>query len=235
VDDDGELSYDGRVLPELSNVELVARLRKSGCTGMLWLRAVDRFVSCGVRTLRRQIADGSVNPKLVELRRPVHLSSTEREHLRAHPEERDDLVLDAVFAGLVLLRDRGIIDGGWDPAKGADLMTYFVNACLLGLSNPVGTWRTRRAALLRTVASDPDDLAAVLADLDADPSLSVQDDAGLEALLATLPPEIADVARLVACEGVTWAEASRRRGVSPRLVEGHLRRYRRRPRRAEDD
>lgn len=235
MDDDGGPSYDGRVLPELSNVELVARLRKSRCTGVLWTRAVDRFVSCGVRTLRKQIADGSVNAKLVELRRPVHLTIVEREHLRAHPDERDDLVLDAVFAGLLLLRDRGILDGRWDPAKGADLMTYFVNACLLGLPNPVGTWRTRRAAQPRITASDPDDLAAAFADLEADPALRSQDGADLEALLATLPPEIADVARLVACEGMTWAEACRRHGVNPRVVEGHLRRYRRRPRRTEAD
>lgn len=232
--DDGPPPSGGRVLAELSNVELVARLQKNGCTGILWVRAVDALVSCGVRTLRRQVTDGTVNAKLDALRRPVHLTGAERDHLRAHPEELDDLVLDAVLTGLVLLRDRAILDGRWDPGKGADLMTYFVNGCLLGFPNPVGAWRTRRARAPRTVEYTADD-AAVLADLAADPSLRAQDAAALEALLATFPAEIAGVARLVACDGVTWAEACRRHGVSPRTVERHLRRYRRRSRATEDD
>jgi hypothetical protein len=232
--DDGVPPSGGRVLAELSNVELVARLQKSGCTGVLWTRAVDVLVSYGVRTLRRQVADGTVNAKLDELRRPVHLTGAERDHLRAHPEELDDLVLDAVLAGIVLLRRRTIVDGRWDPGKGADLMTYFVNGCLLGLPNPVGTWRTRRARMPRTVDYTADD-AAVLADLAADPSLRAQHVADLETLIATLPVEIAGVARLVACDGVTWAEACRRHGVSPRVVERHLHHYRRRSRPTEND
>jgi DNA-directed RNA polymerase specialized sigma24 family protein len=60
-----------------------------------------------------------------------------------------------------------------------------------------------------------------------DPSLRALDDAALDALLASLPPQIARVARTVACDGITWAAACRRHSVSPRMVEGHLRRLRR--------
>ena len=141
----------GQVLPAVSNLELVARLRKNGCSGVLWLQTVDRLVGYGVGTLHRLLLDGSINAKLARLGRPVQLSAAELEHLAVSQEERDDLVRDAVFTGLLLLRDRGITDGTWSPERGADLMTYFVNACLLALPNIVGSWRTRRAKTPPTV------------------------------------------------------------------------------------
>ena len=235
--DDGEPSHSGRVVPELSNLELVVRLRKCRCTGVLWLRAVDRVVSYGTCTLRRQLLDGSVNAKLARLGRPVQLSAPEREYLRGHLTERDDLVQDAVFAGLLLLRDRAILGVEWDPARGADLMTYFVNGCLLSLANPIRDWRRHRTVTVTTVAYDAADLDALTA-LDAlhgDPAWGVHDRAALDDLLAQLPPTITEVARSVAYDGLNWADACRRHRVSPRVVEGHLRRYRRRHRRLEED
>lgn len=238
--DDADPSHDGRVVPELSNLELVERLRRTCCTGVLWLRTVDRVVSYGTGTLRRQLIDGSVNTKLARLGRPVRLSPAEREHLYAHPLERDDLVQDAVFAGLLLLRDHGIMAGGWDPAKGADLMTYFVNGCLLSLPNPLRDWRKHRTAGVATVVHDAADLDALAALAafgapDGDPAWDVHDRAALEELLAALPQPIVDVARSVACDGLSWADACRRHPISPRVVEGHLRRYRRRHRAPEED
>ena len=235
--DDIEPSHGGRTLPELSNLELVSRLQMSRCSGVLWIRTVDRVVSYGTGTLRRQLLDGSINTKLARLRCPVQLSTAEREHLRGHPVECDDLVQDAVFAGLLRLRDRGILGGEWDPAKGADLMTYFVNGCLLALPNPIRDWRKHRTAALPTIVYDAADLDALaaLSSPDGDPARDVHDRAALEELLAGLPPEIVDVARGVACDGLSWADACRRHGVSPRVVEGHLRRYRQRHRRPEED
>jgi hypothetical protein len=215
----------GQVLPAVSNLELVVRLRKSGCSGVLWLQTVDRLVGYGVGTLHRLLLDGSINAKLARLGRPVQLSAAELEHLAASQEERDDLVRDAVFTGLVLFRDRGIADGTWSPERGADLMTYFVNACLLALPNIVGSWRTRRARTPPIVPHHVElESFAMAGD---DPSLRALDDAALDALLASLPPQIARVARTVACDGITWAAACRRHSVSPRMVEGHLRRLRR--------
>ena len=86
--DDAEPSHGGRILPELSNIELVARLQMSRCTGVLWLRTADRVVSYGTGTLRRRLLDGSINTKLARLRCPVQLSTAEREHLRIHLLER---------------------------------------------------------------------------------------------------------------------------------------------------
>jgi DNA-directed RNA polymerase specialized sigma24 family protein len=234
--DDAESPHGSRVVPELSNLDLVGCLKQNGCTGVLWLRTVDRVVSYGTGTLRRQMVDGSVNSKLARLRCPIRLGPSEREHLRAHPHERDDLVQDAVFAGLVRLRDRGILGGEWDPAKGADLMTYFVNGCLLSLPNPMREWRRQRTAAVPTITYDAADLDALraLTSLEADPVWSIQDRDALEELLAGLPPTIVDVARSVACDGLNWADACRRHRLSPRLVEGHLRRYRRRYRRPEE-
>ena len=235
--DDGDPSHSGRILPELSNLELVVRLRKCRCTGVLWLRTVDRVVSYGTGTLRRQLLDGSVNVKLAELGRPMHLSVAERDYLRTHLAERDDLVEDAVFGGLLLLRERAVLGVEWDPARGADLMTYFVNGCLLNLLNPVRDWRHHRRAVVSTVAYDGVDLDAldVLGSPHGDPAWDVHDRAALEDLLAALPPTITEVARSVACDGLSWADACRRHRVSPRAVEGHLRRYRRRHCRLEED
>lgn len=235
--DDAEPSHGGRILPELSNVELVARLRTSRCTGVLWLRTADRVVTYATGTLRRQLLDGSINTKLARLRCPVQLGIVEREHLRAHPVERDDLVQDAVFAALLRLREHGILGGEWDPAKGADLMTYFVNGCLLALPNPLRDWRRHRTPGLPTVVYDAADIDALaaLSSPDSDPARDVHDRAALEELLAGLPPEIVDIARSVACDGLSWADACRRHRVSPRVVEGHLRRYRRRHHRPEED
>lgn len=235
MDDEG--SHGGRVLPELSNVELVTRLRTEGCAGVLWLRTAERMIGYATGTLRGRLHDGSINTKLARLGCPVRLSHLEQEHLRTHLTDRDDLVQDAVFAGLLRLRDHGILGDQWDPAKGADLMTYFVNGCVLNLPSPLRRWRTRRAATLPVIAYEPADLEA-LAALDSpttDPALVAHDRAALQLLLDELPPEIVGPARRVAHDGLTWADACRREGMSPRVVEGHLRRYRRGTSRSEEN
>ncbi len=225
----------GRVLPDLSNLELVALLRDRGFEGAQQAAAVARLVAYATGTLRRAVTDGSVNASLARLGRPVNLSEAERMYLGRDRERRDDMVTDAVAAGFVILRDRGIRNGGWDPSRGADLKTYFVTGCLLALPNLVRVWRRELAARVPSYPYDPADLA-VLAALDDDAAGGWIAAEELDALIDRLPEGIADVARRVAVEGVTWAQACRAEGMNPRVVEGRMRRYRTKhqPRRPEE-
>lgn len=219
----------GRIFPELSNVELAERLKTRRCTGLLWLATVDCLVGYGRATLHRQIGDGTVNAKTRQLRRPVELTEAEREYLREHPEKRDDLVNEAAATGLRLFRDRGILGGEWDPERGADVKTYFVNGCLLGLATPVDTWRRTRSRSVPTISYDPTlpSVLAALAALDGDPTVPPASDADLDAILAAWPADLAAVARTVAVDDVSWRSACRRHHVDPRRLERHLAAYRR--------
>lgn len=219
----------GRIFSELSNVELAERLKTRHCTGLLWLGTVDCLVGYGRATLRRQIRDGTVELRTRQLRRTVQLTESEREYLHEHPEKRDDLVNEAVATGLRLFRDRGILGGEWDPEKGADMKTYFVNGCLLGLATPVDMWRRTRSRSVPTISYDPTlpSVLAALAALDGDPALRLANGAELDTFLAAWPSDLVAVARTVAVEDVSWRSACRRHHVDPRRLERHLAAYRR--------
>lgn len=88
-----------------------------------------------------------------------------------------------------------------------------------------------------TVAYDDSDLDVLVAQRspDGDPAREVHDRLALDELLAGLPAPVVDAARSVAHGGLSWADACRQQGISPRVVEGHLRRYRHRRAALEED
>lgn len=56
-------------------------------------------------------------------------------------EDAESLADETVVLALTAFRDKVLVPGKWDPAKGASLRTFFVGQCLLQFSNVYKRWR----------------------------------------------------------------------------------------------
>lgn len=157
--------------------------------------------------------------------RPLHPSDDERDHLRRHRDEAEDLVADALAMGLRLLQANALAGvQKWSRAGDASLATYYVTACVLTFPTPFRRWsREFRRRPVPTPADDgafsrlsaPDDTESlVLSEIDARKRLD------------TMPPQVRTIVELKIA-GLTHSRIAERLGMpSGRAVEGVLRRYR---------
>jgi DNA-directed RNA polymerase specialized sigma24 family protein len=151
-------------------------------------------------------------------------------------DDHEDLAQEVVAAALPAFRQKALREGGWRPDGGASLKTYFA-----------GTLRYQFARVWRRRLRDKDRMAVVprqLAD-DLQPEAASPDPGPAETLLmrdevrralAAIPNEKTRMAVVLAEDGYQHEEIAELLGpdVSPRAVEGLLRRHRqRRPGRSE--
>lgn len=225
-DEDG--AADGFV-PGLSDAELVSRLQQEIPPGT-WRALTERGVAgYAIRTLHSSVLRGTVNSKLAALHRPVHLTDAEIARLRDRSDERSDLVNESVARGLRRFRDHGVLAGVWRPG-GASLRTYATNACFLELPNMVRGWRAHH----RNENSQPHQDLEEFETIGLLERLHPHDDLGypherraeLELVFRALEGELARAAWLRWQHDLTWAECAQHLGISPRVLEGQLRRFR---------
>lgn len=232
-------SPSSEVLSGLTDAELVAGLRRDGCTGVRWALARERLAGYAIGTLQRMFLDGTLIWHTTSLGRPVRFTEAEGADLRSNADDRANLVHEAVYQGLVLVHDEAVLGRKWDPARGASLSTYAVNACLLTLPNIARAWRTARKAVPPTASLDSADIRAAI---DAD-SRRAQPDiadrmvtaAEFEAEIARMHPDLQRAARLRCTTEQSWAEIAQALGLSPRVLEGLMHRHRKKYRRGTEE
>jgi DNA-directed RNA polymerase specialized sigma24 family protein len=183
------------------------------------------LVQYGLPILTAWVTSGKIFGECARRGRPVDATRREREFLRSHREDVDDLVGETLARSLVLLRSTAV-DGQkkWSMNGGATLGTYFITGCVMSFPNVFRPWSRefRRRPDIALAGEGP------IADLPSrdDPESETISDIMMRKRLAEMPSDVRKIMELK-LEGSSHVEVAARLGLrSGRAVEGILRRYR---------
>ncbi|MDQ2583282.1 RNA polymerase sigma factor [Saccharothrix yanglingensis] len=204
-----------------ADARLVEALRADGVQGSLWDRLVETLAAYGLPVVKAWIHSGRMFAESAHRGRPL-------EHSWAIDTEAvEDMAADTVVDAIRLFRER-IASGHWDSAQGTLLNTYFIGACVLSFPNVFRRHermhrRTERAVL----PSEPSTIEEMLDNLieTRSPEDLVVENVRIEWALKKLSGRAAEILYLSAHE-VSHEEIGERLGLTPRAVEGRLRRAR---------
>jgi DNA-directed RNA polymerase specialized sigma24 family protein len=131
VDPGRVFAREAEPLDRLSaDVELIDRLMWAGYDGPEWKLFRTALAQYGVAVLYRWTLSGRI---FVECERKGLGALPRRKH-----HDRDDalgIAGETVARAFLFFRDRVLVKGVWDPARGASVRTYFVGACVLHFPN----------------------------------------------------------------------------------------------------
>ncbi|MGW6732280.1 RNA polymerase sigma factor [Streptomyces sp. NPDC055013] len=190
-------------------------------------RFVTQLTQYALAIFKGWTASGEVFDKAARAARPIPTHKIDKSWGRA---DRLDVAAEAIAGGLKIFRTYALERKRWHPRGGASLTTYFVGACVLAFPAAYLNWFHQREHWRRVVIAvghdeDPQTLLdQIPAQQDSDPALQ----AALWDEIERLPIHDPRTRRcLYLCAlGFTQAEAGERVGLSPRAVEGRLRRLR---------
>ncbi|MDX8033684.1 sigma factor-like helix-turn-helix DNA-binding protein [Lentzea sp. BCCO 10_0856] len=205
---------------------LVQHFRESGLTGPRWDQFHRQLLGHGLTIVTKLVRSGAMFSRCGRHGRYLHQQEIS-------PQEAEELASDAVFDGFVYFRDRGLLGRQWSVEHGQPLTEYFVNACVLAFPNVYRRWQ-RRVSGWQDVR-----LVDSFASLDnivteGTPEDAVIEQAAANAAFAALSE---DNRRLLFLhdQGYSHAEIAELLRLTPRAVEGRIRRARQAVRRHPDE
>lgn len=154
ADQEQEQRVAARLARLQADQELVERLRRDGFAGKEYEVFKTTLVGYGYSVMQAWIGNGQIFQLVQELGRPVTCSDELKQHLRDDVDDQRDLAADTVARTLEPFLDRALRHGGWDPAKGANLTTYFVGALKREFPNAFRPWARERNVRIRQVPLD---------------------------------------------------------------------------------
>jgi DNA-directed RNA polymerase specialized sigma24 family protein len=215
--DDVARHPDGADVRTRKDEWLVLHFREHGFTGAVWDTFRTRFLGYGLGFVTPLILSGAMFSRC--RRRGLHLHQQP-----VLPQDAEELAMDVVQEGFRLFTERGLVQGRWS-GSGLALKQYFENACVLSFPNVYRKWqRARRdwddvelldawTGVERYMSSpSPEDVVVGRAVVDS-VFEHVGEDAGAVLFLAD--------------QNYTYAEMAEILRLTPRAVEGRLRRARR--------
>lgn len=118
--------------------ELVEELREAGFAGLHWNYYATELVKYGLAVLTAWTVRGVILEKVRRhafggLQPPLDDSLLDREVAAS-------LAGEVVAVSLTAFRNRVLIPGVWDPAKGASIKTFFIGQCLKQFPNIYKRW-----------------------------------------------------------------------------------------------
>jgi RNA polymerase sigma-70 factor (ECF subfamily) len=198
----------------ISDERLLEMLRDCGLHSPLGQKVYQRLLRYELAALTSWMSSGLIWEKISALTR-AKSGAVYPGRSNWSPQEADELRKDTVAQGLLEL-DK-IVFGGWDPALGAGLKTYFTTRCLwIFLNNYKKLLRAKKITLMppdeMPLAHQPDPQDVVVARATAREALS------------KLPREMQMILQLRA-EDYTNREIAELVGITEKAVEGRLHRY----------
>jgi RNA polymerase sigma factor (sigma-70 family) len=118
--------------------ELAAALRAAEYRGRDYELFANEIAKYGWAVIRGWIYKGQIRG---EVKRKGFGALEPEPRPGAMIEDAESLADETVVLALTAFRDKILIPGKWDPAKGASLRTFFVGQCLLQFSNVYKRWR----------------------------------------------------------------------------------------------
>lgn len=217
--------------------ELEAALRAGGFSGRDYDLFAIEIAKYGWAVIRGWIYKGQIAG---EVKRKGFGALEPEPRYGAMIEEAEGLADETVVLALTAFRDKVLVPGKWDPARGASLRTFFVGQCLLQFSNVYKRWRR-------------EELRSYAAPLDADFAREVEE---FERDLANLAPDVSEAAYvkdelrrafgritdhrarsafyLSVTHGLTHEEIGRKLGMTGKAVESAIARARQQARENRD-
>lgn len=171
------------------------------------------------------LVSGRIYRECARRGRPLNPTENERDHLRRHHEEVEELVADALATGLRLLQANAMAGTQkWSRTGDARLTTFYVTACVLTFPTTFRRWS--RELRGRPVPTPADDGTFARLTAPDDPESLVLSGIDMRKRLDAMPSQVRTIVELK-IDGLTHAQVAERLGLpSARAVEGALRRYR---------
>ncbi|MEU5609727.1 hypothetical protein AB0H03_13510 [Streptomyces sparsogenes] len=116
---------------------LVELLRRDGFQGPRYDKAAAGWWSYGWRIMVKWTGTGEVFARARQAGRPVPPSMITTTWSK---DDRYQVATDSVIAGMELFRQRGLLQGQWNPQGGASLTTYVVGATIRSFRPAYLTW-----------------------------------------------------------------------------------------------
>lgn len=115
---------------------LVQHFRESGLSGPRWNEFHRKLLGRGLDVVTNLVRSGAMFTRCGQQGRYLR-----RQEIP--PQEAEELASDAVYEGFVYFRERGLLGREWSEERGQPLFEYFVNACVLAFPNVYRRWQTR--------------------------------------------------------------------------------------------
>jgi len=149
-----------RLERRLADRQLVEQLRQGNFSGQQYDYFANDLCRYGLSVMRGWLRTGHIFSLLRERGIDVQASVEELEELALDREVREEIITMTVPVALDKFHEQALVQGGWDPAKGASITTYFMGACVLTFANIYRSHRRQRGRWKRQ-----DDSEAVIYDL----------------------------------------------------------------------
>ena len=224
----GMRSSDSALAAERLRVDgvLVQHFRESGLAGPRWDQFHRQLLGHGLTIVTKLVRSGAMFSRCGRHGRHLHQETIA-------PQEAEELASDAVFEGFVYFCERGLLGRQWSIDHGQPLSEYFVNACVLAFPNVYRRWQTRMNSW-RDV-----DLLDSFAALEQVVTRGTPEDAVVEQHAAddAFAKLSEDSRRLLILhdQGFSHAEIAELTRLTPRAVEGRIRRARLAARQQSDE
>lgn len=149
-DDAREAGYQGlsdqerdeldRIARRAADQELIAELAHAGFAGAAYDAFADDLARYAISVLGGWLRTGYI----FSLSRALAPSEHESLEFADSKEARLEVVAMTIAVALPKFRVKALVEGGWDPEKGASLTTYFMGACVFAFPNQLRNQRRER-------------------------------------------------------------------------------------------
>jgi DNA-directed RNA polymerase specialized sigma24 family protein len=202
-----------------ADVELRDKLAAQGFAGDAYAIFEDELAGYGHQLMTAWLASGYIFARCREAGLGVP-------PLSIPLSDREDLAQETVVGALRSFRRKGLVQGGWRPERGASMKAYFTGALLQQFAN---IWKKRLRARTADSALSLDALSADPESPDPGPAdIAMQRDE-IRRELVKIENERTRIALVLTQDGYEQEEIAEilGPGITPRAVEGLLRRHRR--------
>ncbi|WP_230570493.1 hypothetical protein [Saccharothrix luteola] len=206
-----------------TDVKIRDALVAERCEGPEWQRFTRVLGEYGFASMMGWLRSGMIFTLCREKGCPVGAAPPRWEH--------DDLVGlagDTVVKAIGDFRRKALLDGGWDPAGGASLKTYFATTCVFAFPNVYRKWSKERShrAAEEFRLSGADELANVASPA-PDPGDVVVTGLEIKRGLAGIPSEYTRSALVLSEAGYAVGEIAELLHTTHGVIKGTLERHRR--------
>ncbi|MGH3697137.1 MAG: RNA polymerase sigma factor [Pseudonocardiaceae bacterium] len=141
-------------------------------------------------------------------------------------DDRAGLANETVALGVINFKQQALIEGKWTAERGATLKTYFIGACVFAFPNLYRKWSTERSALQCLTSIDCD--AVDRSRPPRDPGEIAVNRFHVREGFNNIPDDRTKSAILLQEMGYTYAEIGEILRITPRAVDGLIRRQHKR-------
>lgn len=205
---------------------LVAELATEQFTGWKYEVFKKELWAYGYTTMTMLIRRGEIFQDCAEIGRAVETPAGVREHLATDPDDAYDLAEITVRKTVPFFRKKALIQGGWNPDKGATLTTYFTGACKGTFPNVYRFWLKEHLLRRRQIryGLTPEIQRITSGSSALDPADATISEEYVREALEGIHPATAHALKLISLFGLTRKEAAKAAGLTENALQKRLKR-----------